>query len=98
MRWTKRNSYYKSSITIISSKIIIYIYVLNTEIYVIFHMVVFPCLWHYFSIILLIDPSGIKIIGGAGEDEEQDFGIFIKRIFFGGLVATDGKFKKNDIN
>ena len=34
--------------------------------------------------------SGIKIIGGTGEEEEGDFGIFIKRILFGGL-ADDGK-------
>ena len=40
-----------------------------------------------------IAPAGIKVIGGVSEDEEddQDFGIFIKKILNRGLAATDGR-------
>ena len=44
--------------------------------------------------------AGIKIIGGVSEEpplvgeeeEERDFGVFIRRVLPGGLAAQDGRF------
>ena len=39
--------------------------------------------------------SGIKIVGGLGEAEEKDYGIFIKSVLPGGLAQIDGMLSKS---
>ena len=42
--------------------------------------------------------SGIKVIGGVSEEEEddRDFGIFIKKILNKGLASKDGRLLEGD--